>query len=222
VGRVRYNVRHHLIRRKESFCRARWQDAEGAKGGLAVLKLSGKKDLRLRCSENDGLIKASLTGEQTTSCAVRLFVFAMQQLAGLPCSREGEMAMADLKYPDDVKYARSDEWVRLEGDTATIGISDYAQDALNDVVYVELPSVGDRFEQGQSFGSVESVKAASDLYAQVGGEVIEVNSALEDEPELINSDAYGRGWLIKLRVTGTPDVSHLLDAAAYKDYCATR
>jgi len=146
----------------------------------------------------------------------------MQQLADLSCLREGELAMADLKYPDDLKYARSDEWVRLEGDTATMGITDYAQDALNDVVYVELPSVGDRFDQGQSFGSVESVKAASDLYAQVGGEVIEVNTTLEDEPELINSDAYGRGWLIKLRVSGTPDLGHLLDAAAYKDYCATR
>ncbi|MDX1993607.1 MAG: glycine cleavage system protein GcvH [bacterium] len=127
-----------------------------------------------------------------------------------------------MKYPEDLKYAKSDEWVRIEGDTATLGISDYAQDALNDIVYVELPSVGDKFAKGESFGTVESVKAASDVYASVAGEVIEVNSALENEPELINSDPYGKGWIVRLRLNGSPDLSDLLDAAAYREHNANR
>jgi glycine cleavage system H protein len=130
--------------------------------------------------------------------------------------------MADIKTPDNLKYAKSDEWVLIEGDTATLGVSDYAQDALNDIVYVELPAVGAKLAKGESFGSVESVKAASDIYAQVAGTVIEVNKALEDEPELINADPYGKGWIVKLRLEGTPDLSDLLDAAAYVEFCATR
>ncbi len=130
--------------------------------------------------------------------------------------------MAEIKTPDNLKYAKSDEWVLIEGDSATLGVSDYAQDALNDIVYVELPAVGAKFAKGESFGSVESVKAASDIYAQVAGTVIEVNKALEDEPELINADPYGKGWIVKLRLDGTPDLSDLLDAAAYIEFCATR
>jgi glycine cleavage system H protein len=130
--------------------------------------------------------------------------------------------MADLKTPTDLKYRQTDEWVRIEGDTATIGISDYAQDALNDIVYIELPGVGDKVEKNGSFGSVESVKAASDMYAPVSGTVIEVNTALEDEPELINSDPYGKGWIIKLQLEGTPDLGDLMEAASYTQYCATR
>jgi glycine cleavage system H protein len=121
-----------------------------------------------------------------------------------------------------VKYAESDEWVRIEGDTATIGISDYAQDALNDVVYVELPDVGDAFDQGDAVATVESVKAASDIYAIVGGEVIEVNTDLEDEPELINADPFGKGWIFKLKLSGDPDTSDLMDASSYKAYCEDR
>ncbi len=124
--------------------------------------------------------------------------------------------------PQDLHYAKSDEWVRIEGDIATIGISDYAQDALNDIVYVELPSVGDSFKKGDSFGSVESVKAASDLYTSVAGTVIEVNSELEDSPELINSDPYGKGWIVKLKLDGAPDLSDLMDASAYIEYCDNR
>jgi glycine cleavage system H protein len=124
--------------------------------------------------------------------------------------------------PQDLHYAKSDEWVRIEGEIATIGISDYAQDALNDIVYVELPSVGDSFKKGDSFGSVESVKAASDLYAPVSGTVTEVNSELEDSPELINSDPYGKGWIIKLKLDGAPDLSDLMDADAYIAYCENR
>ncbi|HRF96535.1 MAG TPA: glycine cleavage system protein GcvH [Aggregatilineales bacterium] len=124
--------------------------------------------------------------------------------------------------PQDLHYAKSDEWVRVEGDIVTIGVSDYAQDALNDIVYVELPSVGDSIKKGDSFGSVESVKAASDLYTPVGGTVTEVNSALEDSPELINSDPYGKGWIVKLKLAGAPDLSGLMDATAYAEYCENR
>ncbi|MEQ8672399.1 MAG: glycine cleavage system protein GcvH [Aggregatilineales bacterium] len=130
--------------------------------------------------------------------------------------------MADFKFPEDLKYAESDEWVRIEGDTATLGISDFAQDALNDIVYVELPEVGATFAKGESFGSVESVKAASDVYTHVAGEVIAVNNALEDEPEIINSDPYGDGWIIKLKLTGDPDTSNLMDSAGYAAFCEDR
>lgn len=130
--------------------------------------------------------------------------------------------MAEIKTPDNLKYAKSDEWVLIEGDIATLGVSDYAQDALNDIVFVELPAMGTKLAKGESFGTVESVKAASDIYAQVAGTVIDVNKALEDEPELINADPYGKGWIVKLRLEGTPDLSDLLDAAAYIEFCATR
>lgn len=126
--------------------------------------------------------------------------------------------MAEPNIPDDVMYAKSDEWVRIDGSTATIGISDYAQEQLNDIVYVELPEVGQKMGKGESFGSVESVKAASDLYSPVAGTVSEVNSALEDEPELINSDPYGKGWIIKLTLDGSADTSDLMDASAYQSY----
>lgn len=130
--------------------------------------------------------------------------------------------MGDLKTPNDVKYTESDEWVRIDGDTATLGITDYAQDALNDIVYVELPEVGDSFGAGDAYGTVESVKAASDLNTPLAGEVIEVNSDLEDDPEIINSDAYGEGWIVKLKLTGGADVSGLMDATAYAKYCEDR
>jgi len=130
--------------------------------------------------------------------------------------------MVDLNYPGDLYYARSDEWIRIDGVLVTVGISDFAQDSLNDIVYVELPEVDASIEAGEAFGSVESVKAASDLYTPVSGTIAEVNSALEDEPELINADPYGRGWLIRLRVDGNVDTSDLMDAPAYAEYCANR
>jgi glycine cleavage system H protein len=111
-----------------------------------------------------------------------------------------------LNIPEDLQYTKSHEWVRIEGDTATIGITDHAQDELGDVVFVELPDEGDTFDAGESFGTVESVKAVSDLYAPVGGEVVEVNSTLEDAPENINEDPYGEGWIVKLRTTDEPDL----------------
>jgi glycine cleavage system H protein len=118
-----------------------------------------------------------------------------------------------LNIPGDLQYTKSHEWVRIEGDTATIGITDHAQDELGDVVFVELPEEGDTFDAGESFGTVESVKAVSDLYAPVGGEVVEVNSALEDAPENINEDPYGEGWIVKLR---TSDEADLLSSEEYE------
>ena len=111
-----------------------------------------------------------------------------------------------MNVPQDLQYTRSHEWVRTEGDTATVGISDHAQDELGDVVFVELPDEGATFDAGESFGTVESVKAVSDVYAPVGGEVVEVNSSLEDAPEKINDDPYGEGWLVKLRTSGEADL----------------
>jgi glycine cleavage system H protein len=111
-----------------------------------------------------------------------------------------------LNIPEDLQYTKSHEWVRIEGETATIGITDHAQDELGDIVFVELPEEGDTFDAGESFGTVESVKAVSDLYAPVGGEVVEVNSALEDAPENINEDSYGEGWIVKLRTTDEADL----------------
>ena len=118
-----------------------------------------------------------------------------------------------MSVPQDLRYTKSHEWVRTEDDVATVGITDHAQDELGDVVFVELPESGAAFEAGDSFGVVESVKAVSDLYAPVGGEVVEVNSALEDAPEKINEDPYGEGWIVKLRVS---DEGDLLSAADYE------
>ena len=117
-----------------------------------------------------------------------------------------------MSVPEELQYTRSHEWVRTENDTATIGITDYAQEELGDIVYVELPEEGATFDAGDSFGTVESVKAVSDLYTPVGGEVVEVNEALNDSPEKINEDPYGDGWIVKLRVS---DEGDLLSASDY-------
>jgi glycine cleavage system H protein len=111
-----------------------------------------------------------------------------------------------LSIPDDLQYTKSHEWVRMEDGTATIGITDHAQDELGDVVFVELPGEGTTFDAGDSFGTVESVKAVSDLYTPVGGEVVEVNTSLEDAPEKINDDPYGEGWIVRLRTTDEADL----------------
>jgi len=122
--------------------------------------------------------------------------------------------------PSDLRYLESHEWVRLENGEAVIGISDYAQHSLGDVVYIELPAVGDTFGPGEVFGVIESVKASSDLYTPVGGEVIAVNSALEDDQEIINKDPYGEGWIIRLKTSG--EEGNLLDAAAYEQFVASQ
>ncbi|HZA45932.1 MAG TPA: glycine cleavage system protein GcvH [Rubrobacter sp.] len=118
-----------------------------------------------------------------------------------------------MSVPGDLQYTKSHEWVRTEGDTATIGITDHAQDELGDVVFVELPDEGTTLDAGESFGTVESVKAVSDLYTPVGGEIVEVNSALNDAPEKINEDPYGEGWIVKLRTSGEAE---LLSAEGYE------
>lgn len=123
-----------------------------------------------------------------------------------------------MKFDESVKYQESHEWARLDGDVATVGISDYAQDELGDVVFVELPEVGTTMNQGDAFGVVESVKAASDLYMPAGGEVVEVNEALKDTPEKINEDPFGDGWVIKIRVADASQLDGLMDAAAYKTF----
>lgn len=122
------------------------------------------------------------------------------------------------KILDDLRYADSHEWVKLEGDVATIGITDYAQHALGDIVYVDMPEVGDEVTAGEEFGAVESVKAASDLISPVSGEVIEINETLEDEPALVNQDAFSN-WIMKVRVSDAAEVDALLDAAAYAKIC---
>lgn len=127
--------------------------------------------------------------------------------------------------PSDLKFARSDEWVRIQGDEATIGISDYAQDQLGDVVYLELPwdDAGSK-EVGadDKFGDIESVKATSELFSPVAGTIVRTNAALKDQPDLVNSDPYGEGWMIVVKLSGAPDLSGLLDAAGYADYCEHR
>ena len=121
-----------------------------------------------------------------------------------------------MKFPDDLRYTEHDEWVRVEGDEIVIGITDFAQDQLSDIVYVELPEVSDRYEKGEAFGVVESVKAASDVYMPAGGEIIATNEALEDEPEVVNQDPYGDGWFARIKVDDLTELDDLMDAEAYK------
>ena len=121
-------------------------------------------------------------------------------------------------YPENYRYTKEHEWVLSEGETGTIGITDHAQSELGDIVFVDLPKVGASIEQGKTFGSVESVKAVSDLYAPVTGEVIEVNSGLNDKPESLNSDPHGAAWLIKVKITQPAELEGLLSAADYQAY----
>jgi len=118
----------------------------------------------------------------------------------------------------DFKFTRDHEWAKVEGDIAVIGITDYAQKELGDVVYVELPAVGESFSQGDACSNIESVKAVSDIYAPVSGEITEVNEALEDKPEIVNKDPYGEGWLFKLQMENPDELDELMDADAYDEY----
>tara|TARA_R110002110_G_scaffold205066_7_gene416929 strand:- start:52367 stop:52756 length:390 start_codon:yes stop_codon:yes gene_type:complete len=123
--------------------------------------------------------------------------------------------------PSELKYAKSHEWARLEADgTVTVGITDHAQEALGDVVFVELPEVGASLSAGADAGVVESVKAASDIYSPVSGEVLEINAVLEDEPETVNGDPYTQGWFFKLQPSDTQELDALLSAADYQQQCA--
>jgi glycine cleavage system H protein len=119
--------------------------------------------------------------------------------------------------PDGLRYTDDHEWLRVEGDAGVVGITGYAADQLGDVVFVELPAVGARFERGKTFGVVESVKAVSDLFAPVAGEVLEVNPALADQPELVNAEPYGAGWMVRLRLSEPAQADALKDAAAYRE-----
>lgn len=121
-----------------------------------------------------------------------------------------------MEFPDDLRYTKDHEWLRLEGNDGVIGITDFAQDALGDVVFVELPAVGAVLTQGQAFGVVESNKTVSDLFAPVSGRVTAVNQALRDEPEQVNADPYGAGWMIRIALTKREEVDGLLDAAGYE------
>ena len=120
--------------------------------------------------------------------------------------------------PDGLHYSKDHEWLRVEGETGTVGITDHAQNSLGDVVYVELPKVGDSFGGHESFGSVESVKAVSELFLPVGGEVVEVNESLQDEPEKVNTDPYGEGWMVRIRVSDPSQVDGLLSPKEYEDF----
>jgi glycine cleavage system H protein len=123
---------------------------------------------------------------------------------------------ADESYPDQLKYHREHDWARVEGDTATLGVTWYAQDALGELVHYEPPDVGSSLARDESYGEVESVKAVSDLIAPLSGEVVEVNQAVVEGPETVNSDPYGEGWLVKIRLSEPSEVDDLLDAQAYK------
>lgn len=120
--------------------------------------------------------------------------------------------------PENLHYSKDHEWVRVESNAAVIGITDYAQNSLGDVVYVELPRENDEFATNESFGSVESVKAVSEVFSPVSGTVVEVNSSLNDEPEKVNEDPYGEGWMIKIRMSNPGEVDSLLTAAEYEDF----
>lgn len=126
--------------------------------------------------------------------------------------------MADLKYPAELKYTKEHEWIKLEGNVGTIGITDFAQDQLGDVVYVELPAVGATVGQGKQFGTVESVKTVSDLYSPISGKVVAINEELASQPELVNSDPYGGGWMIKVELSNPDETQQLMSADDYTSF----
>ncbi|MEW5800031.1 MAG: glycine cleavage system protein GcvH [Bacteroidota bacterium] len=125
-----------------------------------------------------------------------------------------------MNFPANLKYTKDHEWIRIEGTIGVVGITDYAQGELGDVVFVELPAVGKKVEFGQSFGTVEAVKAVSDLYSPVTGEVTEINKEIQDSPELVNKEPYERGWMIKVKLANADEVQNLLDVEAYKKLIA--
>jgi glycine cleavage system H protein len=127
-----------------------------------------------------------------------------------------------MAYPANYRYTKEHEWVDVKGDVASIGITDYAQHELGDVVFVELPKPGSNVEAGKTFGTVESVKAVSDIYAPASGEVVEANGDLQNTPEKINTDPHGAGWLIKIRIANPAEIGALMDTAAYEAYIASR
>lgn len=122
-----------------------------------------------------------------------------------------------MNVPENLKYSQDHEWIRVEGDVAFIGITDYAQSNLGDIVFVEVETVGEELDKGEAFGNVEAVKAVEELYMPVSGEVLEFNESLENAPEQVNKDPYGEGWMLKVKLSKLDEVDNLLDAAAYKE-----
>jgi len=122
-----------------------------------------------------------------------------------------------MNIPEGLKFTKDHEWVKIEGDIATVGITDFAQGELGDIVYVDVETVDESFEQNEVFGSVEAVKTVSDLFMPLSGEIIEFNESLEDAPEKVNTDAYGDGWMIKIKMSNDSEISGLLDASGYKE-----
>ncbi len=125
-----------------------------------------------------------------------------------------------MNFPAELKYTKEHEWIKLEGDIATVGITDFAQGELGDIVYIEIETVGQTLEKDEIFGSVEAVKTVSDLFLPIAGEVLEVNEALNNTPELVNTDPFGKGWMIKMKVTNIADVEELMDVDTYKAHTA--
>ena len=121
-----------------------------------------------------------------------------------------------MNFPTNVKYTNEHEWTRIEGDEAYVGITDYAQSQLGDIIFVDIPTEGETLEKGETFGSIEVVKTVSDLFLPIGGEILEVNPALEENPELVNKDPYGEGWIVKIKPADASEADDLLDAEAYK------
>ncbi|MBE0638466.1 MAG: glycine cleavage system protein GcvH [Bacteroidales bacterium] len=122
-----------------------------------------------------------------------------------------------MNIPDNLKYTKDHEWLRLEGDTAIVGITDYAQNELGDIVFVEVETVGEKLEKEETFGTIEAVKTVSDLFMPIAGEVLEFNEELDEHPEIINSDPYNKGWIVKIKPDNVKDVELLLDAKSYKE-----
>ncbi len=122
-----------------------------------------------------------------------------------------------MNFPDDLKYTKDHEWIKLDGDTATVGITDFAQNELGDIVYIEVNTVGETLEQEETFGTIEAVKTVSDLFMPVSGEVLEFNEELEGSPDIVNQDPYGKGWIAKIKINNSAEIDELLDVAKYKE-----
>ena len=138
-------------------------------------------------------------------------------MAGSEITTDTDSDAPESRIPDELKYSEQHEWIALENSVGTIGITDYAQTELGDIVFVELPGVGDVLEKGQTFGTVEAVKTVEDLYSPVSGEIVEVNDTLEESAEQVNADPYGDGWMIKIRIDGTGGLEELLTADGYRE-----
>jgi len=122
-----------------------------------------------------------------------------------------------MEFPTDLKYTKDHEWIRVEDGTGTVGITDYAQGELGDVVFVELPAIGTKLEQDKQFGTIEAVKTVSDIFAPVSGEIIEINAALKDSPDIVNKEPYHGGWMVKIKIENKSELNNLLDAAKYRE-----